>query len=189
MKLSKLSLSTRIFISMILLVLGASILIVGITVYQYKLEAENYHRERLERKEQAIRENIKFILASTTYLINTENIDMIFGERNKIHEMAQVHEMQINIYDFQGQLLIKSDQSFFRDTTDNQLDKDILRKLERSENKRYIEKTEINGQKFQSSYTYILDKKFKPLAILYLPYVQDDTVLNRDLNNFLLRML
>ena len=189
MKLSKLSLSTRIFISMILLVLGASILIVGITVYQYKLVAENYHRDRLERKEQAIRENIKFILASTTYLINTENIDMIFGERNKIHEMAQVHEMQINIYDFQGQLLIKSDQSFFRDTTDNQLDKDILRKLERSENKRYIEKTEINGQKFQSSYTYILDKKFKPLAILYLPYVQDDTVLNRDLNNFLLRML
>ncbi|PKD21752.1 histidine kinase [Salegentibacter salinarum] len=189
MKLSKLSLSTRIFISMILLVLGASILIVGITIYQYKLEAENYHRERLDRKEQAIRENIKFILASTTYLINTENIDMIFGERNKIHEMAQVHEMQINIYDFQGRLLIKSDQSFFRDTTDNQLDKDILRKLERSESKRYIEKTEVNGQKFQSSYTYILDKKFKPLAILYLPYVQDDTVLNRDLNNFLLRML
>ncbi|MBZ9630937.1 GHKL domain-containing protein [Salegentibacter sp. LM13S] len=188
MKLSKLSLSTRIFISMILLVLGASILIVGITVYQYKLEAENYHRERLERKEQAIRENIKFILASTTYLINTENIDMIFGERNKIHEMAQVHEMQINIYDFQGRLLIKSDQSFFRDTTDNQLDKDILRKLERSESKRYIEKTEINGQKFQSSYTYIVDGKFKPLAILYLPYVQDDTVLNRDLNNFLIRM-
>jgi signal transduction histidine kinase len=188
MNLSKLSLSTRIFISMILLVLGASILIVGITVYQYKQEAENYHRERLERKEQAIRENIKFILASTTYLVNTENIDMIFRERNKIHEMAQVHEMQINIYDLEGALLIKSDQSFFRDTTDNQLDRDILRKLELSESKRYIEKTEINGQKFQSSYTYVVDGKFKPLAILYLPYLQDDSVLNRDLNNFLLRM-
>jgi signal transduction histidine kinase len=188
MKLSKLSLSTRIFISMILLVLGASILIVGITVYQYKQEAENYHRERLERKEQAITENIKFILASTTFLVNTENMDIILRERDKIHEVAQVHEMQINVYDLQGELLIKSDQSFFRDTTDNQLDRHILRKLELSENKRYIEKNEINGQKFQSSYTYITDGKFKPLAILYLPYVQDDTVLNRDLNNFLLRM-
>jgi hypothetical protein len=188
MKLSKLSLSTRIFISMILLVLGASILIVGITVYQYKQEAENYHRERLERKEQAITENIKFILASTTFLVNTENMDIILRERDKIHEVAQVHEMQINVYDLQGKLLIKSDQSFFRDTTDNQLDRHILRKLELSENKRYIEKNEINGQKFQSSYTYITDGKFKPLAILYLPYVQDDTVLNRDLNNFLLRM-
>ena len=123
MKLSKLSLSTRIFISMILLVLGASILIVGITVYQYKQEAENYHRERLERKEQAITENIKFILASTTFLVNTENMDIILRERDKIHEVAQVHEMQINVYDLQGKLLIKSDQSFFRDTTDNQLDR------------------------------------------------------------------
>jgi hypothetical protein len=188
MKLSKLSLRTRIFISMILLVFGASILIVGITVFQYKHEAENYHRERLERKEQAIRENIKFVLASTTYLVNTENIDNIFRERNRIHEMAQVHEMQINIYGLDGRLLLKSDQSFFRDTTNYFLDKDILRKLERSSKKRVIEKTETNEQKFQSSYTYITDGKFKPLAVLYLPYLQDDSVLNRDLNNFLMRM-
>lgn len=188
MKLSKLSLRTRIFISMILLVFGASILIVGITVFQYKHEAENYHRERLERKEQAIRENIKFVLASTTYLVNTENIDKIFRERNRIHEMAQVHEMQINIYGLDGRLLLKSDPSFFRDTTNSFLDKDILNKLERSSKKRVIEKKEVNGQKFQSSYTYITDGKFKPLAILYLPYLQDDSVLNRDLNNFLMRM-
>ncbi|SHF68729.1 hypothetical protein SAMN05444483_10250 [Salegentibacter echinorum] len=188
MKLSKLSLRTRIFISMILLVFGASILIVGITVFQYKHEAENYHRERLERKEQAIRENIKFVLASTTYLVNTENIDKIFRERNRIHEMAQVHEMQINIYGLDGRLLLKSDPSFFRDTTNSFLDKNILKKLERSSKKRVIEKKEVNDQKFQSSYTYITDGKFKPLAILYLPYLQDDSVLNRDLNNFLMRM-
>ena len=78
MKLLKLSLRTRIFISMILLVLGASILIAGVTIYQYKQEAEAYHRERLERKEQAIRENINFVLASTTYMVNTENIPSIF---------------------------------------------------------------------------------------------------------------
>ena len=186
MKLSKLSLSTRIFISMILLVLGASILIVGITVYQYKQEAENYHRERLERKEQAIRENIRFILASTTYLVNSENIDNIL--RGKIDEMAQVHEMQINVYNLDGRLMVKSDQSFFRDTTDNQIDREILQKIEKSENKRYLQKTQINEQKYQSSYTHITDGKFKPIAILYLPYLQDDSVLNRDLNNFLIRM-
>ncbi|WP_037318527.1 PAS domain-containing sensor histidine kinase [Salegentibacter sp. Hel_I_6] len=186
MKLSKLSLSTRIFISMILLVLGASILIVGITVYQYKQEAENYHRERLERKEQAIRENIRFILASTTYLVNSENIDNIL--RGKIDEMAQVHEMQINVYNLDGRLMVKSDQSFFRDTTDNQIDREILQKIEKSEHKRYLQKTQINEQKYQSSYTHITDGKFKPIAILYLPYLQDDSVLNRDLNNFLIRM-
>ncbi|APG60871.1 sensor histidine kinase [Christiangramia salexigens] len=188
MKLLKLSLRSRIFISMILLVLGASILIFGVTVYQYKQEAESYHEERLERKEQAIRENIKFALASTTYLVNTENIAPIFKDRNKIHEMAQVHEMQINIYDLEGNLLIKSDESFFRDTTQTKIEEEVLKELEASQHKRYLKKTEVNGQKYQSSYTYITDHKFKPLAILYLPYLQDDSLLNRDLNNFLVKM-
>ena len=188
MKLLKLSLRTRIFISMILLVLVASILIFGVTVYQYKQEAENYHEERLERKEQAIRENIKFVLASTTYLVNTENIAPIFNENGKIYEMSQVHEMQINIYDLKGRPLIKSDESFFNDTTETRIDQHILEKLDNSKEKRYFNRTEINGQKYQSSYTYITDHKFKPLAILYLPYLQDDSLLNRDLHNFLVRM-
>ncbi|MFD1094436.1 sensor histidine kinase [Salegentibacter chungangensis] len=188
MKLIKVSLRTRIFISMILLVLGASILIAGVTVYQYKQEAENYHRERLERKEEAIRENIKFVLASTTFIVNTENIEPIFKERDKIYEMAQVHEMPIKIYDLKGDLLVKSEESFFKDTTDAHIDPEIIKKLDASSDRRYLKKSEVNGQKFQSSYTYVTDNKFKPLAILYLPYVQDDSLLNRDLNNFLMRM-
>ncbi|MFV8225262.1 sensor histidine kinase [Christiangramia aquimixticola] len=188
MKLLKLSLRTRIFISMILLVLVASILIFGVTVYQYKQEAENYHEERLERKQKAILENIKFVLASTTYVVETESLEAIFSERHKIDEMAEVHEMQIHIYDLDGSLIIKSDESFFKDTSAVKIPDEILHRLESSPDKRYLKKTEVNGQKYQSSYSYITDGKFKPLAILYLPYLQDDSLLNRDLNNFLMRM-
>ena len=98
MKHFKLSLRRRIFIFMILLVLGASILIAGVTIYQYKEESEDYHRDRLERKEEAIRENINFVLRSTTYEITPENIALIFKERNKIYEMSQVHNLPLNIY-------------------------------------------------------------------------------------------
>lgn len=188
MKLLKLSLRNRIFISMILVVLGASILIAGVTVIQYKKESEDYHRERLERKEQAIRENIKFVLASTTHVVNTENMPVILKERGKIYEISQVHEMQLNIYDLNGKLLIKSSESFFRDTTNVQIPSHILEELEASRNKRYLKRSEVNGQKFQSSYTYITDNKFKPLAILYLPYLQDDQMLRKDLNEFLFKL-
>lgn len=188
MKLLKLSLRNRIFISMILLVLGASILIAGVTVIQYKKESESYHRERLERKEQAIMENIKFVLASTTHLVNTENMPAILKERGKIYEISQVHEMQLFIYDLNGKLLIKSSESFFRDTTNVQIPSHILEELETSLKKRYLKKSEVNGQKFQSSYTYITDNKFKPLAILYLPYLQDDQMLRKDLNEFLFKL-
>ena len=188
MKLVKLSLRNRIFISMILLVLGASILIAGVTVFQYKHESETYHRERLERKEQAIRENIKFVLESTTHVVNTSNMAVILKERSKIHEISQVHDMQIHVYDLNGKQLIKSNETFFRDTTVAQIPSQILRELESSSNKRYLKKSEVNGQKFQSSYTYLNDNQFKPLAILYLPYLQDDEMLQKDLNNFLMKL-
>ena len=188
MTLLKLSLRNRIFISMILLVLGASILIAGVTVFQYKQESENYHRERLERKEQAIRENIRFVLAGTTHEVKTENIPVILKERDKIYEISQVHEMQLNIYDLNGKLLIKSNESFFRDTSYVKIPRSIIKELEASPDKRYLRKSEVNGQKFQSSYTYITDNQFKPLAILYLPYLQDDELLQKDLNDFLMKL-
>ena len=188
MKLLKLSLRNRIFISMMLLVLGASILIAGITVFQYKQESEHYHRERLERKEQAIRQNIKFVLEKTTHIVNTENVPVILKEDKKIYELSEVHDMQLNVYDLEGKLLIKSNESFFRDTTNVQIPKHILKKLERSAKKRFLKKSEVNGQKFQSSYTYITDSQFKPLAILYLPYLQDDEMLQKDLSEFLMKL-
>jgi len=188
MKLLKLSLRNRIFISMMLLVLVASILIAGVTVFQYKQESEDYHRERLERKEQAIRENIKFVLEGTTHLVNTENMPVILQQDNKIYEISQVHDMQLNVYDLSGKLLIKSNESFFRDTTNVQIPKHIIEELENSRNKRYLKRSQVNGQKFQSSYTYITDNKFKPLAILYLPYLQDDDLLQKDLNDFLMKL-
>lgn len=173
---------------MILLVLGASILIAGVTVIQYKNESEAYHRERLERKEQAIRENIKYVLANTTHVVSTENLPVILKERDKIYEMSQVHDMQLTIYDLSGRLLIKSNESFFRDTTNVQIAYQILKELESSPNRRFLRKSEVNDQKFQSSYTYVTDSQFKPLAILYLPYLQDDELLQKDLNDFLMKL-
>ena len=103
---------------MILLVLVASILIAGVTIYQYKNDNEGYHKRRLERKEEAIKQNINFVLKSTTYPVTTENLPLIFKERNKIYELSQVHNLALNIYDLNGRLLIKSKSSLLKDSTD-----------------------------------------------------------------------
>ena len=47
----KLSLRSRIFFFMIMLVVVASILIAAVTTIQYKDQSQDYHRQRLERKE------------------------------------------------------------------------------------------------------------------------------------------
>lgn len=188
MKLLKLSLRRRIFIFMILLVLGASILIAAVTIFQYKEESSDYHRERLERKEKAVRENISFVLKSTTYEVTPENIALIFKERHKIYEMSQVHEMPINIYSLDGDLLLKSKDSFFKDSTDLQIDRNIIYDLATSVDKRYVKRSIVDGDNFQSSYTYINDNKFKPLAILNLAYYEEDDLLNKELTEFLIRL-
>ncbi len=173
---------------MIVLVLLASILIGGITVLQYKKEAQEYHRERLERKEEAIREHIKFVVESTTYEIREEMVYLILKQDDKIHEISQVHNMPINVYSLEGDLILKSNQSFFPDTTDLRLDRTIVEKLQASSRKRVIEQTIKNDKRFQSSYTYITDNKFRPLAILNLPYLEDDYFITRDLRNFLIKL-
>ena len=79
MKLNKLSLRTRIFFSMILLILGASILIGVLSVHQYKEEAEEYHTDRLLRKQDQIRAEIAYVLSATTWPIETYNLPFIFN--------------------------------------------------------------------------------------------------------------
>ena len=58
MNLKKLSLRTRIFLAMILLVLLASVLISAVAIYQYKEQSEDYHVGRLARKEENIQTHI-----------------------------------------------------------------------------------------------------------------------------------
>ena len=188
MKLYKLSLRTRIFISMTVLVLLASILIAAVTIYQYKEEAEDYHRERLERKETRIQIAINNALRSTTYPVDEEHLSKIFGYKQKIYQISEEHSLPINIYGLSGELLIKSEGIFAKDTTDKQLSPKILDTLASLYDKKYLVKSEKNGVRILSSYTFITDFKSKPLGILNLPYLEDDDLITRELFEFLQRL-
>lgn len=182
----KKSLRTRIFLSMIFLVIGASILIAIVTIFQYKEEAQEYHRDRLLRKEAAIRENINYVLKTTTYPVETNQIPLIF--KDKIYEIKDIHNLEIFLYDLDGNLLKSSKPSFFKDTVSKQMPKYALDELQNSTTKSYIKEFEEGGQKYQSSYTYITDSYFKPLAILNLPYIEDDGFLTKELKDYLYRL-
>lgn len=185
-KIKRWSLRTRIFLSMIFLTLIASLLIAAVSIYQFKKEAKDYHQDRLERKEAAIKQHINYILANTTYPLNTENLALIFRER--IHELANIHGMEINIYDLNGELLKSSKAAFSIDTITNTIPKPILRVLRSTAEKRYVDlKSNEDNKRFRSSYSYIKDTKFKPLGILNLPYIEDDGYYEKETNNFLIR--
>jgi signal transduction histidine kinase len=185
-KIKRWSLRTRIFVSMIFLTLIASILIAGVSIYQFKREAKDYHQERLERKEKSINEHINYVLSTTTYPMNTENLPLIFRER--IHEVANIHGLEINIYDLEGNLLKSSKAAFSIDTIRTQIDPSTLRLIRSTAEKRYVHLSQTDeGKKYRSSYSYIKDTKFKPLGILNLPYIEDDGYYEKESSNFLMR--
>ncbi len=188
MKLRKLSLRTRIFIVMILLVVLASILIVAVAIYQYHEETKDYHKQRLERKELNIKTHIKRVLngRQNTWEVKTRNIPFIF--KDEISNIADIHKLQINLYDLEGNLLITSKADLKPDEADKCVPTNILNDIAYGVDHRYVDKLKENGETYQSSYSYIYDNKFKPLAILNLPYLEKDDFLSKELNEFLGRL-
>ncbi|WP_229330827.1 ATP-binding protein [Flavobacterium ammonificans] len=185
-KITMLSLRTRIFLSMIVLIIMASIILASISIIQFKNEARVYHQERLEDKENEVKEHINYVLSTTTYPLTPTNLPLIF--KDKIHELAQIHAIEINIYTLDGKLLKSSKESFSVDQVALPIPKYILKLVRSSIEKRFVDIKTIDGLKNRSSYSQIKDDKFKPLGILHLPYVEDDGFYEKELNGFLIRL-
>lgn len=185
-KISKRSLRTRIFVSMMMLIVVSSLILASISIIQFKNEARVYHQQRLESKEVAIREHLNYVLSTTSYPLTTENLPLIFKDR--IYELADIHNLEINIYDLNGKLLKSSKAAFSVDEPPRPVPKYILKLVQSSIEKRYVNITNINGKKNRSSFSQIKDDKFKPLGILNLPYVEDDEFYEIELHNFLIRL-
>ncbi|MEM0541428.1 HAMP domain-containing sensor histidine kinase [Flavobacterium sp. j3] len=185
-KMSMLSLRIRIFLSMIILILIASILMASISIIQFKNEAKDYHQERLDRKEFAIKEHSNYVLSTTTYPLTPDNLKLIF--KDKIHELADIHNVEINIYSLEGKLLKSSKAKFSVDKVAPPIPNYILKLVQSSVEKRYVDIKNIDGVKNRSSYSLIKDDKFKPLGILNIPYAEDDGFYETELRQFLLRL-
>ncbi len=184
--MSMLSLRIRIFLSMIVLILITSILLATISVIQFQNETKKYYQERLDRKEDAVKEHINYVLSNSTYPLTERNLPYIF--KDKIHELSDIHNIEINIYSLQGKLLRSSKASFSVDKIAPPIPKYIVKLVQSSIEKRYVDIKNIDGVKNRSSYSEIKDDKFKPLGILNLPYVEDDSFYQEEIQDFLVRL-
>lgn len=182
----KISLRSRIFLAMISLVVIASVLIAGVAIFQNKKQLEDYHRSRLERKEGQIKASIDYVLQRTTWEVKTKNLQYIF--RDEIYQIADVQNVNFKIYDLEGSLIKSSEPRFENDSVSKCLSAEVLNGIVNSSDKKYVVKNHVAGERFQSSYTYINDRKFKPIGILNLPYLEDDSFNEMELRKFLIRL-
>lgn len=171
---------------MIVLVMLSSILIAGLLFYQYREQTKDYHEIRLAKKEDQVKQSVLFTLKKTTYEQTTENLGLIF--KDDIYQIADVLSAPFNIYDLDGQLIKSSRPKFETETQSNCLDVEVLNHLESSSTRRYVERNSAVGDQYQASYTFINDKKFKPIGILNLPYFEDNSFYEKELKEVLVRL-
>ncbi len=187
MKLAKLSLRSRIFAYMILLTLVSSILIALVTILQYREQTKDYHRARLERKEDQVLSNVKYVIdKETTYVVNEDNLSLIF--KDAIYKIADNLNVNFNLYDLGGTLINTSYTSLGQEEAIECLSAEVLNNLNASVNKRYVEEIVMEEGSFKSSYNIITDAKAKPLGILNLQYERDDSFNNMELKEFFKRL-
>ncbi len=182
MAISKFSLRTRIFIAMIFLVIIASLLIAAVTITQYNNETQAYHNKRLSRKEENIKDHIKIILDNKQGESNqfaVKQLEESFG--SSLYDISVVHKMELNLFDLEGQLVKSSKASFNLEEQPQPLSQELLNELKLTTEHRYVSKHSETGETYLSSYSYIYDKQNNPIAILNLPYLENNDFLQKEL--------
>ena len=96
--------------------------------------------------------------------------------------------MEINIYGLDGRLVLSSKGRFSVDKAPPPIPNYILRLVQSTIEKRYVDIKSVNGVRNRSSYSLIRDEKFKPLGILNLPYIEDDGFYEKEIQDFLLHL-
>ena len=101
MRENNISLSSRIFYYMMVFIVDESIMIAGVTLFQFNNQNSEYHEGRLERKENNLLTDLK-------YEIDKAGINSIDALSNgMILEVADVHNLEFELYSLDG-ILLKS---------------------------------------------------------------------------------
>lgn len=173
-----LSLRARIFISMLFMILVSFILTGLISLYHFQDESSEYHQERLRRKEYAIESNIEYFLASHPAQQVTDSLPALFS--NKICELSDVHNLDINLFSPNGELIITNnaylfDDGFLSKTVPNEILESI------SEGERRFIQPSADTSDVMLIYSTLYNNAGEPLAILNLPYFESSDLPENDL--------
>jgi signal transduction histidine kinase len=181
------SLRKRIFIAMIFLVVISSVLIAAITIIQYNEQAREYHENRLERKETAIKSALTYELFRNKS-IQPDTITNNNLLTQKINEISDIHNLDVHIYNLHGELLRSSSHIKGADKK-LKLSNKIVRKIAFDRGHRVVEYDDEEASHYVSAYSYLYNMNSIPVAIIGIPYLQDNTLQDKELKEFLQRLM
>ena len=180
MSKSNVSLSSRIFFYMMVFIVVESIMIAGVTLFQFNNQNSEYHEGRLERKESHLLTDLKYEIEKA----NLTSIDLL--NNDILQEIADVHDLEFELYNLDG-ILLKSSKAMDGVKGITVLDKNVIDYFQSESPDRYVE-DDTNTNYFKSSYNLVKNFNDEPLGIIYIPYFADDSSNKDELTAFLTRL-
>lgn len=179
----KLTLRTRIYLSMLAIILISFVVTGGIAIYDHYEQKERYNEARLERKEKAVRSSLEYFLNQRGGHIETDSVPYVFSD--KICELSDVHNLFIVLYDLRGNLLIATN-SYAMDTlgVPQQVPYAILKQLSIGNDRAVTDHNIANGKR-SLAYWRFTDHHGSPIAITNVVYEKTDDQDQKDILLFL----
>ncbi len=175
-------LRTRIILAMTALMVISLIVIGAVTIFYFHVQNDNYHQERLARKERAIKTEMNYFSREVEIQQGKDIVIKEFEE--EVLRLSEVHSMGMHIYNTSGQMLVSARPGeIHSEYMARRVPPNALEQLK--VNDRVVIPEQRDSHSYLSDYTILKNAKGNPIAILHLPYRQDINVNQNDLPEFL----
>jgi signal transduction histidine kinase len=180
------SLRTRIYLSLLAILLLSFIVTGVIAIYNDIEQNQIFNQQRLERKEKSVRASLDYFLKHEGGHMDPDSVSYKFGD--KICELADVHDMFIGLFDLQGNYLISNNSAYLDSLKiPGSVPKNILQKIQSGSSKKCVwEQNPLNN--YTLAYWLFKDLDDQPIAIIAMDYsnLEEDP---KDIQDFLIGII
>lgn len=186
------TLQNKIQVSVISLIILAFITLGVATVIYITNQYNISHKEGLLTKIEAVQTNLDLVL-NENKLVDMNRSNTNFPLRriaNRINELSEIHDMDINIYGPGGNLLVSSQPDIFnRGLISSNMNPLSFFKMTCEKETWYIQTENIGNLKYLSAYVPVLSENGEVMFYLNLPYFATEQNLREEISSFLVALI
>ena len=177
--------------SSIALISILSLTIIGVfTVTLFAGRFTSSNNERLTKSIESIVEEVESEIQSKLIYNDISNIHQIKGELDyldkKITQISEIHSVDINLFDAQGNLKLSTQPYIFnKHLLNDKLDPTVYYTLRSNNASEFIHSENIGLLPYLSIYAPIRDENQKLIGFINVPYLNAQTELKSEVSNFL----
>lgn len=190
-----LSFRARINYTMLFIIIVSFVVIGLLTISFFKTQYDSFYTDRLVRKEKAI-------LANIEYFLQEQNEDASQGENTvskpnlgdllgiELVKISDIQNIDINIFDVQGNLATSSQQSIFDNgLISKRMDPTAFRKLSIDHETQYTQQEKIGKLSYTASYAPVRNRSGATVAFLNVPYFEKSKTIDDEVSSFLVTLM